>query len=83
MTQLLFNPPPLTCVCVCVFVLGLRSKDLQLHPWDEAAAGVAFPGCVHWRGSDHRHGAHSHTPLGTLLWTEGSRAGPAHTAATG
>lgn len=79
MTQLLLNPPPLTCV----FVLGLRSKDLHLHPWDEAVAGVAFPGRVHRCGSDHRHGAHSHTPLGALLWTEVSRAGHAHTAATG
>lgn len=56
-------------------VSGLRSKDLQFYSWDEAAAGVAFPGRVHRRGSDPRHGTDTHAALGALLRAEIPRAG--------
>uniref|UniRef100_A0A8C7WTI6 Tetraspanin 12 n=1 Tax=Oryzias sinensis TaxID=183150 RepID=A0A8C7WTI6_9TELE len=60
--------------CSCC-VSGLWSKDLQLHPWDKAAALSALPGRVHGRGSDPGHGTHSHAALGALFWTEVCKAG--------
>lgn len=58
-----------------LYVLGLRSKDLLLYPGDEAAAGAAFPGRLHRRGSDPCHGTHPHAALGALLRQEVSTAG--------
>lgn len=53
-----------------VFFPGLWSKNLQFHSRNEAAAGSAFPWCVHRRGSNPGHGAHTNVALGALLWTE-------------
>ncbi|XP_078129462.1 uncharacterized protein LOC144532534 [Sander vitreus] len=36
---------------------------------------LRFPGCVHRRGSDPRHGADANPALGALLRAAGSRAG--------
>lgn len=77
MIDLLIGPavpvgPPSAALLLSIFS-GLRSEDLQFHSRDEAAAGVAFPGRVHRRGSDPRHGTNPYAALGASFWPKGSR----------